>query len=153
MRLQPSWAPRPPPAHDRAPVRHLDIVGLGLLGSSVARGVKARGIARKLTGYDLSPEVRARAAELGFCDEIAATPEAAVVGVELVLVAVPVGATAEAVATLAPHQAKGRIVTEVGWVKAAVIPLGRAETPRGRGLCSWPLHRWQRAFRPRRRLR
>jgi cyclohexadieny/prephenate dehydrogenase len=50
------------------------IIGLGLIGSSVARGVKARGLARKIIGYDLSPQVHARAKELAFCHRIANTP-------------------------------------------------------------------------------
>ncbi|HYB05234.1 MAG TPA: prephenate/arogenate dehydrogenase family protein [Methyloceanibacter sp.] len=97
------------------------IVGLGLIGSSVARGVKARGLARKVIGHDLSPQVHARAKELAFCNRIANTPADAVRGAELVLIAVPVGATADAVASVAPHLAEGAILTEVGSVKAAVI--------------------------------
>jgi len=97
------------------------IVGLGLIGSSIAHGVKARGLAATVVGYDASADVRARAAELGFCDHIADTPEAAVKDAELVVVAVPVGATGEAVAAIARHLAKGSILTEVGSVKTAVI--------------------------------
>jgi cyclohexadieny/prephenate dehydrogenase len=97
------------------------IIGLGLIGSSIARGVEARRLAREVAGYDLSPEVRARARELGFCDEIGDTAEAAVSGAELVVLAVPVGATASAVEAAAPHLAEGAILTEVGSVKAAVI--------------------------------
>lgn len=97
------------------------IIGLGLIGSSVARGVKARGLARKVIGYDLSPQVHARAKKLTFCDRIANTPADAVKGAELVLIAVPVGATADAVGSVAPHLGPGAIVTEVGSVKAAVI--------------------------------
>jgi cyclohexadieny/prephenate dehydrogenase len=97
------------------------IIGLGLIGSSVARGVKARGLARKIIGYDLSPQVHARAKELAFCHRIANTPADAVKGAELVLIAVPVGATADAVGSVAPHLGPGAIVTEVGSVKAAVI--------------------------------
>jgi cyclohexadieny/prephenate dehydrogenase len=97
------------------------IIGLGLIGSSVARGVKARGVTHKVKGYDLSPEVRARAREIGLCDEIADTAGNAVAGAGLVLIAVPVGATAEAVAAVAPHLKEGAILTEVGSVKAAVI--------------------------------
>ena len=63
----------------------------------------------------------ARAKELGFCDRVANTPAEAVKGAELVLIAVPVGATADAVKSIAPHLADGAVVTEVGSVKAAVI--------------------------------
>jgi cyclohexadieny/prephenate dehydrogenase len=97
------------------------IVGLGLIGSSVARGVKARGLARRVIGYDSSSQVHARAKELGFCDHVANTPAEAVKDAELVLIAVPVGATADAVKSVAPHLREGAVVTEVGSVKAAVI--------------------------------
>ncbi len=107
------------------------IIGLGLIGSSVARGIKSRGLARKVKGYDLSPEVRARASELRLCDEIADTAGGAVAGAGLVLIAVPVGATAEAVAAVAPHLTEGAIVTEVGSVKAAVIRQVVPQLPAG----------------------
>jgi cyclohexadieny/prephenate dehydrogenase len=97
------------------------VIGLGLIGSSVTRGVKARELTRRLVGYDISEDVRARASKLGLCDEVAATPQAAVAGAELVVVAVPVGATAAAVEAVAPGLKDGAVVTEVGSVKATVI--------------------------------
>src|SRR5262245_55385603 len=97
------------------------VVGLGLIGSSVARGLKTRGLARRVVGYDSSTQVHTRAKELGFCDSVAATPAEAVKDAELVLIAVPVGATADAVKSVAPHLRQGAILTEVGSVKAAVI--------------------------------
>ena len=66
-------------------------------------------------------QVHARAKELGFCDLVANTPAEAVKDAELVLIAVPVGATGDAVKSIAPHLRKGAILTEVGSVKAAVI--------------------------------
>jgi len=97
------------------------IIGLGLIGSSVARGVKARGLANHIVGYDASPGVRRRADELALCNQVFGTPEEAVEGADLVLLAVPVGATADAVNAIAPHLAEAAILTEVGSVKAAVI--------------------------------
>ena len=97
------------------------VVGLGLIGSSVARGVKARGLARRVVGYDSATQVHNRAKELGFCDSVANTPSEAVKDADLVLIAVPVGATADAVKSVASHLREGAIVTEVGSVKAAVI--------------------------------
>ena len=107
------------------------IVGLGLIGSSVARGLKARGLARSVIGYDSSTQVHARAKELGFCDHVANTPAEAVKDAELVLIAVPVGATADAVKSVAPHLREGAILTEVGSVKAAVIRQVLAVLPQG----------------------
>ena len=97
------------------------IVGLGLIGSSVARGVKARGLAPRVVGYDSSTKVHTRAKELAFCDRVANTPAEAVKDAELVMIAVPVGATADAVKSVASHLRQGAILTEVGSVKAAVI--------------------------------
>jgi cyclohexadieny/prephenate dehydrogenase len=65
--------------------------------------------------------VHNRAKELGFCDSVANTPSEAVKDAELVLIAVPVGATADAVKSVASHLREGAIVTEVGSVKASVI--------------------------------
>ena len=129
------------------------IVGLGLIGSSVARGLKARGLARRVVGYDSSTQVDARAKELGFCDRVANTPAEAVKDAELVLIAVPVGATADAVKSVAPHLREGAILTEVGSVKAAVIRQVLAVLAARCGLRSGPPDRRHRAFRPRRRLR
>jgi cyclohexadieny/prephenate dehydrogenase len=107
------------------------IVGLGLIGSSVARGLKARRLARRVIGYDSSTQVHARAKELGFCDHVANTPAEAAKDAELVLIAVPVGATADAVKSVAPHLREGAILTEVGSVKAAVIRQVLAVLPQG----------------------
>jgi cyclohexadieny/prephenate dehydrogenase len=97
------------------------VIGLGLIGSSLARGAQARGLARRLVGYDISENVRARACKLDFCDEVVATPQAAVAGADLVVVAVPLGATAAAVEAIAPSLKEGAVVTEVGSAKATVI--------------------------------
>lgn len=97
------------------------IVGLGLIGSSVARAVSAHGIAKTVTGYDASADVRKRAEALGFCDRIAQTPADAVDGAELVILAVPVGATESSVEAIAPHLADSAILTDTGSVKGAVI--------------------------------
>ena len=105
------------------------IVGLGLIGSSIARGLKARGLSATVTGYDGSADVRTRARDLGFCDAIAETPQQAVEDAELVVVAVPVGAMADAVTSLASHLADGAVVTDVGGVKTAVIEKILAELP------------------------
>jgi cyclohexadieny/prephenate dehydrogenase len=97
------------------------IIGLGLIGSSVARGARERALAKTVTGYDASSDVRMRAEKLGVCDTVAETPTEVVADADLVVVAVPVGATADVVETIAPHLANGAILTEVGSVKAAVI--------------------------------
>lgn len=97
------------------------VIGLGLIGSSLVRGMKKRDLAATVTGFDGSAEVRARADVLQFCDVIAETAEDAVTGAQLVILAVPVGAMAAAAQSIAPYLADGAIVTDVGSVKAAVV--------------------------------
>ena len=97
------------------------VIGLGLIGSSLARGVKANELAGRVVGYDSAAAVSARAAELDFCDSVATTPAEAVAGADLVVLAVPVGATKDAVEAIAAHLGKGAIVTDVGSVKAGVV--------------------------------
>jgi cyclohexadieny/prephenate dehydrogenase len=107
------------------------ILGLGLIGSSMARGAKARGLAGRVVGYDLSADVRARAAALKFCDAIAETPKDAVKHADLVVLAVPVGAMGAAAAAIAPYLKPNAIVTDVGSVKAAVIARTTESLPEG----------------------
>jgi cyclohexadieny/prephenate dehydrogenase len=96
------------------------VVGLGLIGSSIARAVKARGPDVRLTGYDLDPAIRTRAGELGLADKVAETAAGAVAGAELVILCVPVGAMAAAAQAIAGHLGPGAIVSDVGSSKAAV---------------------------------
>ncbi|XSG81958.1 MAG: prephenate/arogenate dehydrogenase family protein [Methyloligella sp. ZOD6] len=105
------------------------ILGLGLIGSSLARAVREKGLAARVIGYDRSEEVRARAEALAFCDLIAATPDAAVRDADLVVLAMPVGAVGEAAEAIAGALKPGAIVTDVGGVKCAVIEKVEAALP------------------------
>lgn len=92
------------------------LVGVGLIGSSIARAATEYGAAGSVALYDMSDEVRAKAAGLGL-GEVADTLEAAVAGADCVILCVPVGAL-EAVAKAAvPHMKDGAILTDVGSVK------------------------------------
>lgn len=97
------------------------ILGIGLIGSSLARVIRTRGLAVEIVGFDASPEVRRRAEVLELCDRLADTPADAVAGADLVLLCVPVGANAEVAEAMAPGLAAGAIVSDVGSVKLAVI--------------------------------
>jgi len=97
------------------------ILGIGLIGSSLARVIRARGLAERIQGFDGSAAVRARAAELGLCDALTDDPAEAVRGAELVLLCLPVGANAAVAEAMAPGLAPGAVVSDVGSVKLAVI--------------------------------
>jgi len=99
----------------------LAIVGIGLVGSSIAHAVRRAGLARHVVLFDISPEVRAEAKALGIGDEIAATLADMAVGADAVILCVPVGACGPVAAELAPHLQQGAIVSDVGSVKGAVL--------------------------------
>ena len=65
------------------PFTRLTIIGLGLIGSSVARAVRAQMPAMRITGHDADPIVRERAVALGFCDDVTDTSGAAVLDAAL----------------------------------------------------------------------
>ena len=97
------------------------IIGLGLLGSSLTRVIKEREIAANLVGYDVSADVRKRAAEIELCDVIADDAATAVKDADLVILAVPVGVYGEVAATFLGAMKAGAVLSDVGSVKEAVI--------------------------------
>lgn len=110
-------------------IGHVTIVGLGLIGSSVARAVKAKLPGVAVVGHDASAAVRAEARALGFCDRIADDPAAAVAGADLVILAVPVGRMADAATAIAPGLSASAIISDVGSSKAGVAEALRAALP------------------------
>ncbi|HET8606369.1 MAG TPA: prephenate dehydrogenase/arogenate dehydrogenase family protein [Gaiellaceae bacterium] len=97
----------------------LAVIGTGLIGASVALAAKRAGAAERVAGWDLDGDALATATERGAVDEAAATPEEAVAGAELVVVAAPIAQLPGAVeAVLAA--AGTATVTDVGSTKSAV---------------------------------
>jgi len=102
--------------------RRLAIIGIGLIGSSVARLARARGdIAGSLVVADANPAHLARAAELALADAYEADAARAVAGADAVMLSVPVGAMGPVMERIAPHLAPGTIVTDTGSTKGSVI--------------------------------
>jgi cyclohexadieny/prephenate dehydrogenase len=99
----------------------LALIGVGLIGSSIARAAKAQGLVRAITATARSPQTRKRVAELGLADQVVETNAAAVEGADLVIVCVPVGVCGEIAKEIAPHLAPGAIVSDVGSVKGQVL--------------------------------
>ncbi|HRJ67972.1 MAG TPA: prephenate/arogenate dehydrogenase family protein [Beijerinckiaceae bacterium] len=99
----------------------LCLIGLGLIGSSIARAVREKDLAGTIVAVDASEFVRARVRELGLADEITDSPQAGVSGADGVILCVPVGANAAVGAAIGPCLKPGAIVSDVGSVKAAVV--------------------------------
>ncbi|HMH64772.1 MAG TPA: prephenate/arogenate dehydrogenase family protein [Rhizomicrobium sp.] len=97
------------------------IIGLGLIGSSIAHAARRGGLAKVIAGHDASPDVLDRAAKLGFCDTLQADVGDCVDDAELVILCAPVGAYESIATAITEHLAKGAILSDVGSVKGAVI--------------------------------
>lgn len=97
------------------------LIGIGLIGSSIARDVKALGLAKDVVISTRSPETLRRAEELDLGTCYVLSPADAVRDADLVIVSVPVGASEEVARQIAPHLKTGAIVTDVGSTKASVI--------------------------------
>ncbi|HEY6382235.1 MAG TPA: prephenate/arogenate dehydrogenase family protein, partial [Pseudolabrys sp.] len=109
----------------------LAIIGVGLIGSSIARAARAQGAARTIVATARSPRTRRRVAELGLADQVVESNAAAVEGADLVIVCIPVGACAAVAQEIGSHLAAGAIVSDVGSVKEAVVRDMAPHLPKG----------------------
>jgi cyclohexadieny/prephenate dehydrogenase len=97
------------------------IIGMGLIGSSIARAARETGAARRIVAADRSPEVAARVAELGIADESGTDAAGAVGDADLVIICAPVGVNGSISQAIAPHLRPGATISDVGSVKGAVV--------------------------------
>ncbi|MCK6418208.1 MAG: prephenate/arogenate dehydrogenase family protein [Alphaproteobacteria bacterium] len=100
---------------------NITIIGMGLIGSSLARVIRQKNLARKLVGVDCDPNVCARAAGLNLTDVITSNAREGVIHADLVLVCVPVGAYEQLAVQIGPALKAGAYVSDVGSVKQAAI--------------------------------
>ncbi len=102
--------------------RRLALLGIGLIGSSVARIAKARGdIAAEVVANARTQASLDRVLELGIADRVELDPARAVEGADCVMLCAPVGAYAALAQAIAPHLAPGAVLTDVGSTKQSVI--------------------------------
>jgi prephenate dehydrogenase len=99
----------------------LAVIGCGLMGGSFAMALRAAGRVQRVSGYSRSPASAQRAVELGIVDEAFDEPIDAVRGADLVLIAVPVGATQAALSALLPALSPQALVMDVGSTKRDVV--------------------------------
>lgn len=102
-------------------MKRLAVIGLGLIGGSLARALRAAGQADWIAGFDPDPEQRKRALELGVIDQAADSAAGAASGAEVVVLAVPVLHTAEAAQSVRAGLHGGAILTDVGSTKVSVL--------------------------------
>lgn len=107
------------------------LIGIGLIGSSIAHDVKRLGIAKEVVISTRSADTLKRAEELGLGDRYLQSAAEAVKGADLVIVSVPVGASGSVAKEIAATLMPGAIVTDVGSTKASVIAQMQPHIPEG----------------------
>lgn len=107
------------------------LIGIGLIGSSIARDVKRLGLAREVSISTRSAETLKRAEELQLGTSYTVSAAEAVKDADLVIVSVPVGASGAVAEQIAPALKKGAILTDVGSTKASVIAQIEPHVPEG----------------------
>jgi cyclohexadieny/prephenate dehydrogenase len=102
--------------------KRLALLGIGLIGSSVARIARERGdIAGEIVVNARTQATLDRALALGFADRAELDPGEAVKGADCVMLCAPVGAFAALAERIAPFLAPGAVLTDVGSTKQSVI--------------------------------
>lgn len=102
----------------------LTVLAPGLLGGSVARAARARGVAKRIVLWTRRPESRVKLRDQPWCDAVADTPADAVKGASLVVIAAPVNQIVPLAQQIAASLAPGAVVTDVGSVKGEISRLG-----------------------------
>lgn len=111
--------------------RHLGVVGLGLVGASLARAVRARHPSTRLTVVEPREDVRARASADGLADVVLAAPAAPLADCDLVVLCAPIAALEALLAPVSQVMRDGAVLTDVGGVKESVVARARAEVRLG----------------------
>lgn len=99
------------------------LLGTGLIGGSMAAALKRHRLAARIVGYSAGDAADALA--LGLVDELAESPEQAVVACDTVILAAPVSVNCDLLARIAPALAAGALVTDVSSVKMPVVAAAR----------------------------
>lgn len=107
------------------------IIGIGLIGSSLARILRQKGMAEKVIGVSRSERNRQVALDLGVVDEAFADAKEAVKNADIVFLCTPVGTITEVAKEITPYLKKGAILTDVGSVKASVVKSVSSLIPEG----------------------
>ncbi len=90
------------------------LLGIGLIGSSIAHAARRAGLAAHIAGYARREETLAEARTLGFADSLTADPAEAVRDADLVILCTPVGSFGELAQRIAAHLKPGAILSDVG---------------------------------------
>lgn len=106
-------------------INRLAVIGVGLIGGSLALSLKSKGAVNEVIGYSRSENARQEALALGVIDKAADSIAEAVAEADVVFVAVPMGAMAAVFADMSEHIRPEAIITDGGSAKAQVVLAAR----------------------------
>ena len=107
-------------------INHLVIIGVGLIGSSLALSLKKSGFVNRVTGCGRKEINLRKGLELGVLDDYKLTVAEAIKGADVVVIAVPLGAMKAVFQQIEPALELGTVITDVGSAKATVLSDARA---------------------------
>ncbi len=102
-------------------IEKITIIGMGLIGSSLARNIMERKLAKTLVAADADQAVCQKVVDLGIADFVTDDLAQSVKDSSLVILSVPVGAMGHVAKIIAPHLKEGAIITDTGSVKGSVV--------------------------------
>ena len=105
-------------------MRHVALLGTGLIGGSIGLGLRRGAPDVVVSGYDLDESTLARAVELGAVSVAGRDPATTVAGADVVVLAVPLGAVETTLDALGSAVAADAVITDVASAKAAVVAAG-----------------------------
>ena len=105
------------------PFEAIAIVGLGLIGGSVARDVRRLGLARQILGYDNNEEYHKEIKSGKLADYLSDVPDKKLTQAELVVLAVPVKSFKEVLPIIIPNISSKAILTDTGSVKSPLLKM------------------------------
>lgn len=106
-------------------IKHLCVIGVGLIGGSLALALKKAGYVEKVTGIGRSLENLQTAQQLSVIDHYETDYASALADADLVFVSVPIGAMEDVFAQIKPHLKPGAIISDGGSAKQQVIDAAR----------------------------
>ncbi len=104
-----------------SPFKRVAVIGLGLIGGSLASAIRKHRLAQTVTGFDQRVEELALGVDLGIIDEASTSLQQAVSGSDLVILAVPVRATRAVLEQIRPWLAKDAVLSDVGSTKSSFV--------------------------------
>jgi prephenate dehydrogenase len=120
-------------------LKKISVIGMGLLGSSVALSAKRELARSRVVGYSHRDSTRQKARQYGVAHEIADSLEQAVTAADLVILATPIQTFEDYFKQMAPYLKDGCIVTDVGSTKTLPHQWARAHFPKGVYVGSHPI--------------